>query len=258
MSASAAVSNPVIRMEGVAIGSMHNAAALVAEQVDWTVAPGDYWVVAGLQGSGKTDFIMTAGGLMGPLRGSYRLFNTAMPIFEGHHLDTRLRLGLVFDGGQLLHHLTVGENVALPLRYHRNLSQSEAEPEVRALLQAMDLTPWEEVTPGALGRNWHKRVGLARALMLRPELLLVDNPLAGLDLRHTNWWLDFLDQLSHGHPQLGGRPITLVVTAADMRPWKDRAKKFAVLKNQRFVILGDWQQAQAAEVELIKELGMRE
>jgi ABC-type transporter Mla maintaining outer membrane lipid asymmetry ATPase subunit MlaF len=148
----------------------------------------------------------------------------------------------------------VRENIALPLRYHRNLTAAGAEAEVQSMLDATELTPFADSTPGGIGRNWRKRAGLARALMLRPELLLVDNPLAGLDLRHANWWLGFLGQLSRGQGVLEGRPLTLVVTTADFRPWKDRARQFALLEKQRFRILGAWAQLEAAGPELVHEL----
>ena len=114
--------------------------------------------MAGLHGSGKSDFLMLTGGLMAPQRGRYRFFGEEMPIFEDARLKERLRLGLVFDGGQLFNHLTVAENVALPLRYHRNLSRA-ARPTaaVRELLEATELTPWAEQHAG------HTRAQLAEA-----------------------------------------------------------------------------------------------
>ena len=241
-------------MEGVAVGSLHDPIAIVAEEVNWTVAPGDYWVVAGSQGSGKSDFLMMAASLIAPRGGRYRMFGEDMPVFEDARLKVRLRLGLVFDGGQLFHHLTVTENIALPLRYHQNLAQGEAEAAARGLLEAMELMPWANRTPATLGRSWQKRAGLARALALQPDVLLVDNPLAGLDLRHTHWWLGFLDQLSKGHPLTGGRPVTLVVTTADLRPWKGHARQFAILKSQRLVVFGAWAQLAAASEDLLHEL----
>jgi putative ABC transport system ATP-binding protein len=218
------------------------------------VALGDYWVVAGLQGSGKTDFLMLTAGLMAPARGTYLFFGEPMPIFDEARLEHRLRLGLVFESGQLFNHLTVFENVALPLRYHRNLTCAAAETEVQEILEALELGPWADSTPGALGRNWQKRVGLARALALKPEVLLVDNPLANLDLRHIHWWLGFLDSLSKGHKLLQGRPMALVVTSADLHPWKNRARQFAVLKNHRLTVLGTWAQLEAASEELLHEV----
>jgi ABC-type transporter Mla maintaining outer membrane lipid asymmetry ATPase subunit MlaF len=245
---------PVIEMQAVAVGSMHDASAIVVEQINWTVQPGDFWAVAGLQGSGKSDFMMMTGSLMPPRQGRYRLFGEEMPIFDEERLAHRLRLGLVFETGQLFNHLTVRENIALPLRYHRNLSKSAADSAVQKMLDAIELAPWADSTPGAMGRNWQKRVGLARALMLEPEVLLLDNPLAGLDLRHLNWWLTFLDRLSKGFDLTGGRPMTLVVTTADLARWKGRARQFAILKNKHFAVLGSWDQVGAASQELVQEL----
>ncbi len=245
---------PVIRMENVAVGSLQDLSLTVAEEINWTVQPGDYWVIAGLQGTGKTDLLMMTGGVMAPLRGRYWLFREEMPIFDEARLKERLRLGLVFEGGQLFNQLTVRENLALPLRYHQNLSAAEAAPQVQDFLEAMELAPWADSTPGAIGRNWQKRVGLARALTLRPEVLLIDNPLAGLDLRHVHWWVQFLGQLSKGHPLLRERPITLAVSTADLRPWKAQARQFAILRDKRLNVLGTWAQLEAASKELVHEL----
>jgi len=245
---------PVIEMENVAVGAMRDQSTMVVEEINWMVAAGDYWVVAGLQGAGKSDFLLMTGGLMPPASGHYRLFGEPMPIFEDARLQERLRLGLVFDGGQLFNHLTVAENVALPLRYHKNLSKAEVDADVQRILEALELGPWADSTPGAIGRNWQKRVGLARALALKPELLLLDSPLTGLDLRHVTWWLGLLEKLARGHPLLQGRSMTLVLTAADLRPWKGRARQFAVLQNKRLVMLGDWRQLETASRELVREL----
>ena len=245
---------PVIEMHEVAVGAMRDQSLTVLEGINWSVAAGDYWVVAGLQGSGKSDFLMMTGGLMPPLAGAYTLFGEPMPIFEEARLKNRLRLGLAFDNGQLFNQLTVVENIALPLRYHDNLRQAEARAQVQPILDAMELAPWADSVPGAIGRNWQKRVGLARALVLKPEVLLLDSPLTGLDLRHVNWWLGILDALSRGHAVLQGRPLTLVVTTADLRPWKNRARHFAVLKNKRFSVLGEWSQLETVSDELVQEL----
>ena len=191
---------------------------------------------------------------MPPAAGVYKLFGEPMPIFDEERLKKRLRLGLAFETGQLFNHLTVAENIALPLRYHENLLPEEAKAKVLPILEAMELAPWADSTPGAIGRNWQKRVGLARALVLKPEVLLVDSPLTGLDLRHVNWWLSFLDALSRGHALLDGRAMTLVVTGADLRLWKGRARQFAALKNKRFSVLGDWSQLESVADELVQEL----
>ena len=251
-------SNPsaltAIEMHEVAVGAMRDQHLTVLEGINWRVAQGDYWVLAGLQGSGKSDFLMMTGGLMPPIAGSYTLFGEPMPIYDEANLKKRLRLGLAFETGQLFNQLTVAQNIALPLRYQENLRQADARAQVQPILEAMELGPWADTTPGAIGRNWQKRVGLARALVLKPEVLLVDSPLTGLDLRHLNWWLTFLDALSRGHPLLAGRPMTLVITTADLRPWRNRARQFAVLRARHFSVLGEWSQLEAASDELVHEL----
>lgn len=245
---------PPIEMRGVAVAALRDQSRLVAEQIDWSVTAGQFWVIAGLHGSGKSDFLMTLGGLMPPAAGSYRLFGEEMPIFDDARLPTRLRLGLVFDGGGLFNSLTVAENVALPLRYHHDLTPSEAQAEVQRLLAAMDLVPWAEALPASLGRSWQKRLGLARALILKPELILVDDPLAGLDLRQIHWWLAFLDRLSKRGLGAQASPLTLVVTTADFRPWRSYADQFALLANKRFRALGDWPRLEAATDPHVREL----
>jgi len=245
---------PAIEMRDVAVSSMRDQNQLVAEGVNWQVSAGDYWVVAGLQGSGKSDFLMMTGGLMPPLAGTYNLFGEPMPIFEEARLPSRLRLGMAFETGQLFNHLTVLDNVTLPLRYHQNLVQAEARARVQPILEAMELIPWADATPAAIGSSWQKRVGLARALVLRPEVMLVDSPLTGLDLRHVTWWLGFLDALCRGHALLDGCPMTLVVTTSDLRPWKDQARQFAVLKGKNFSVLGTDSKIETITDEHVQEL----
>jgi len=84
--------------------------------------------------------------------------------------------------------------------------------------------------------------------------LLLDNPLAGLDLRHRAWWTNLLEQLSRGHEWLGGRPLTLVVTTNDLRLWRGGQRQFAMLKEKRFVVLGGWADVEAASDELVREM----
>lgn len=233
----APTTQPVIEMTGVAAVALRDADAVVVEGVDWTVAAGDFWAVGGRAGSGKSDFLMMTGGLLTPLRGRCRIFGDDLPIFEEERLEQRLRLGFVFDGGHLFNNLTVAENVALPLRYHAESTAAEIAAHVERLLAATELTPWTNSTPGTMGRNWQKRVGLARALALAPEVLLVDNPLGGADAQHTAWWLEFLGRLSAGDDLMPGkRAVTLVVTADDLQPWRNRARQFAVLRDGRFEV----------------------
>ncbi len=252
--ASVQVKTPVLEMRGVSITAMKNPATIVAAEVNWTVEAGEFWVVGAPQHSGKSDFLMTTGGIMSPGEGEYFFLGERMPIFEEAQMAHRLRLGFVFDGGQLLGQLTVAENIALPLRYHRRLPPGEIEARVRELLELTELLPWANSTPANVGRSWRQRAGLARALALQPAVLLLDSPLTGLDARHTSWWLGILDELARGHRIVGGAPLTLVATADDLRPWRRHAGRVACLSGRRLTVLGGWEVVEASRERAILEL----
>lgn len=243
-----------IEMREVSVGTMRDIGFVVLEEVNWRVAPGEFWTVAGLQHSGKSDFLMLTAGLMGPVRGECRLFGEDTRIFGEAKLEERLHVGLVFAGGQLFNHLTLGENVSLPLQYHRDLTPAAAAAETQTLLELFELTPLADTTPSQVSDSWRRRAALARALILRPRLLLLDEPLTGLGLRHLHWWLRFLDQLSHGHTWCDGRPMTIVATTDDLRPWRSAHRKFALVRDKKFSSLGNWNEVEASGDALVKEL----
>jgi len=244
-----------LEMIDVSVGSLIYTDALLLEGVNWKIAVGDYWAIGGMQASGKSDLMATAAGIMRPLAGSFRVFGQELGAgFEHELMPTRLRLGLVFDGGRLLNHLTIAENIALPLRYHKNLSVTEAEAQTEALLELAGLSTWAARAPGALRRNAQQRAGLARALALKPDVLLLDNPLTGLDSRDSAWWLDLLDQLCAGHAIMDRRPITLAVTGDNLRPWRDRARQFGILENRTLTVIGSRSDLAASNNPLVHEL----
>jgi len=222
--------------------------------VNWSVTAGEFWVVAGPELSGKSDLLMLAAGLMSPVGGSCKLFGRETKDFGEAELAERLRVGFVFQDGQLFNQLTIAENVALPLRYQKNFTAAEAAGEVQMLLGLLELAPLADVTPANVAANWRQRAALARALILKPELLLLDNPLAGLGARHRQWWLRFLDQISRGHALYDGKPVTLVVTADDLRPWQHERRKFALLNKKKFITLGGWNEVETASHSVVKEL----
>jgi phospholipid/cholesterol/gamma-HCH transport system ATP-binding protein len=242
-----------IEMRGVAVASMHDPDRIVLDNIEWSVRSGEFWVIAGTQGSGRSDLLLLAGGLMSPARGEYFFLGEPMPIFEESRLKHRLRLGYVFESGQVFGQMTTAENVALPLRYHENVSLEVAGQRVAELLEVVELTRFASYVPTGLTRNWQKRVGLARALMLKPEVLVLDEPLSGLNARHAAWWLNFLEQLCAGHSFMGGRRMTIIAAADDLRPWQGINRHFAVINGKTFSVVGSHEKLAASADPLVKE-----
>lgn len=244
-----------LEMTGVKVGSLADPDHISLEDVTWTVAEGDYWAIAGLQGSGKSDLLFTAAGLLPPLSGFYRVFgHEIVGGFETELLAARLAVGVVFDGGRLFNHLTLQENVSLPLQYHRSASAEDSAQHAASLLEIVGLADYTTRMPGTVNRNLRQRAGLARALALKPRVLLLDMPLSGLDPRDALWWLNFLDGLAAGHAVTDKQPLTLVATGDDLRPWQRRARQFAVLVNRRFLPLGAREQLAGHAEPLLQEL----
>jgi ABC-type transporter Mla maintaining outer membrane lipid asymmetry ATPase subunit MlaF len=245
-----------MEMTGVAVPASHDPETVEIENVDWTVRPSDFWVVGGLPGSGKTDLLATAAGLMRPLRGVHRIFGRETSMMSEEELVVeRLRIGLVFaNEGRLFHHLTVTENLALPLCYHRNCTLVEAADRVRQVLEHTGLSDLAHSTPGTINRNLRERVALARALVLAPEVLLLDNPLRGMDPRQLRWWREFLSALCEGHPILDGHKMTLVVAADNLQPWIEEGTKFAILKEGSFLALGGREELHRSREPLLRDL----
>jgi len=235
-------------MSGVDVVSLRRPDTVVLHDVNWIVQEGDYWAVGGLLGTGKSDLLATAAGLVPVAGGVFRIYGKEIAAgYEQDLIEARLKVGMVFDGGRLLNHLSVLENVALPLQYHENLTVAQCHDRAASLLEMAGLADYTSRMPGTINRRLQQRAGLARALALRPKVLLLDNPLSGLDPREALWWLTFLDQLS-------GTGTTLVMAADDFRPLHGRARQFAVLKDRRFLALGTREELGRHSEPLLREL----
>jgi putative ABC transport system ATP-binding protein len=248
---------PLVELIDVTVGALNAVRkSTKVTGVNWNLCPGDYWVIGALTGGGKSDLLATAAGVQKPLSGFHFLFGRdAAHLNESELVRERLKIGLVFEnGGRLFTQLTVAENLALPICYHQNCSPTSSHDRVSAALELTGLTRYADQKPAAISRNLHQRIGLARALALNPEVLLIDNPLMGIDPREAYWWLEFLSKLSAGHIQLGGRKITLAVATNDLRPWVDQGRQFALINKRSWHVVGDREGLKASRDPITREL----
>jgi len=229
---------------------------VLVEGIDCRIAAGEYWVIGGPPGSGKSSLLATMAGLCRPSKGTLRLFGRDTASFDdGEFLAARLRIGLVFEnGGRVFNQLTVRENIALPLRYHQEQRPAATEERVKEILEATNLGPLADRLPGQITHPWRQRVGLARALALHPEVLLLDNPLAGLGPQDSRWWTGFLARLSAGQDVMGRRSATVVIATHDLRPWSRKGKQFALLKEGCWLPVGGQTELAGSDEPLLREL----
>jgi len=170
---------PPIRMEGV---TYEVDATPVLGGVELTVRQGEIVAVMGRSGCGKTTLLRLVMGLIAPTAGRIQVFGHSITTMQERELDTlRLRMGMVFQRAALFDSLDVGENVAFGLREHRRLPEEDIQRVVMEKLYLVGLEGSERLTPAQLSGGMQKRVGIARALAMDPEVVLYDEPTAGLD-----------------------------------------------------------------------------
>jgi phospholipid/cholesterol/gamma-HCH transport system ATP-binding protein len=140
-------------------------------------------VVLGASGSGKSTLLRLVASLERPDAGEIRVDGELALASAGADALRRHRrsVGMMFQGGALLNSISVFDNVALPLREHTRLPEPEIREQVREIFDAVDLEGVDALLPGQLSGGMTKRAALARALVLRPRLLLCDEPFSGLD-----------------------------------------------------------------------------
>ncbi|MCZ6700354.1 MAG: ABC transporter ATP-binding protein [bacterium] len=168
----------------ITIADLHKSfgANHVLRGVDLTVEPGESMVIIGGSGSGKSVLIKHIIGLLKPDRGSILVNGEEVTTMRERQLkELRKKFGMLFQAAALFDSLTVGENVAFALVEHTRLSRAEIADRVREKLNLVGLPDTEDLFPSELSGGMKKRVGLARALAIEPEVILYDEPTTGLD-----------------------------------------------------------------------------
>ncbi len=154
----------------------------VLHGISFDVRRGETLVILGGSGSGKSTLLRTLMGLEKPGAGEVWIKGVNIATASESELDEiRKKMGVSFQGGALFGSMTVGENVALPLREHTRLEDSTIEIMVRIKLEQVGLASFEDYMPSELSGGMKKRAAVARALAMDPDMLLFDEPSAGLD-----------------------------------------------------------------------------
>jgi len=207
----------------------------VLRGISFDVARGETVVIMGGSGSGKTVLLRHVAGLIRPTSGTIRVFGRHIEALgEEELLPIRRRMGYVFQGAALFDSLSVHENVAYPLREHSSLREAEIHERVVRFLGLVGLTPEIlDLLPAELSGGMRKRVGIARALIGEPAMLLFDEPSAGLDPTNAKMVGELIVKL-----RAGGACDTAIVVTHDLELARTVADRVAILIDGRFAALG--------------------
>lgn len=222
---------------------------VVLEDVSMEVGPGEIRIILGASGCGKSTLLKSIIGLERPLGGAINILGTDVDWSQGGPSVVLMkRLGVLFQGGALLSSLTVGENVALPLRIHNpGLPLEVVEELVRLKLEQVKLGHAYSKLPNELSGGMRKRAGLARAIVTEPELLFCDEPSAGLDPVTSRGLDDLLLEL---RDSLG---ITMVVVTHELDSIRTLCDRMTFLSKSKVAFDGTLEDAESKGPQEVKD-----
>jgi phospholipid/cholesterol/gamma-HCH transport system ATP-binding protein len=217
-------------------------------EIDMSIPRGEVTVIIGGSGAGKTTLLKILIGLDRPTSGSILIDDLDIAKLSERELNrVRRRFGMVFQYSALLDSMDVLDNVAFPLREHTRLKEREIRDRVRDKLAVLGLEGAESKYPSELSGGMRKRVGLARALMLEPEVVMYDEPTSGLD-PITSRMVD--DLILETRERFG---VTSIVISHDMAGALRMADKIVLLAKGRVVAAGEPRELVAGDTELLRE-----
>jgi phospholipid/cholesterol/gamma-HCH transport system ATP-binding protein len=221
----------------------------VLNGVSLCVSQGETLAVLGRSGTGKSVLLRLIIGLAAPDSGSVSIHGENLAGLALDQLSRiRLKMGFLFQHGALYDSLTVGENVAFPLEHHRReMSQSERRSRVEQLLAEVGMEANIDKMPSDISGGMQKRVALARALALEPDILLLDEPTAGLDPISSGEIDELVLKLKREH-----RMASIVVTH-DLHSARTIADRLSLLDKGNVVLSGTYEELQQSKIEFVQE-----
>jgi len=205
----------------------------VLRGVDLKIYPRRTTVIIGASGSGKSVIIKHIMGLFKPERGQIRVFgDDIVPMKDRELNDVRKHFGLLFQGAALLDWLSIYDNVAFPLRERGNISRQDQRERVLDILERLNINDIMHRMPGEISAGQRKRVGLARAIVMKPEIMIYDEPTTGQDPLRTRDIDDMIQQTQERFE------ITSIVISHDMASTFRIAHMIAMLYEGRIVAYG--------------------
>jgi len=237
--------------QAIAVEDLHKSfgSQKVLNGVNLTVQRGETLAVLGRSGTGKSVLLRLIIGLEKPDSGSVRIHGQEIAGLGLDQLgEIRMKMGFLFQHAALYDSLTVQQNVAFPLEHHKQeMSKSEQSDRVRQLLAEVGMEGHLEKMPSDISGGMQKRVGLARALALEPDILLLDEPTAGLDPISAGEIDDLVLKLQAEHH------MASIVVTHDLHSAKTIADRLALLNEGNVAIEGSFEELQKSDIAFVRE-----
>jgi phospholipid/cholesterol/gamma-HCH transport system ATP-binding protein len=204
-------------------------------------------VILGRSGTGKSVMLKHIMGLVRPDSGKVVVDGDEISALDGPELSrVRKKIGFLFQNAALFDSISVGENVAFPMRRHTDLSDSDIRARAKEKLAAVGLDKEYEKMPATLSGGMRKRAGLARAMALDPKILLIDEPSAGLDPITA----DEIDDLLLGLKRSGG--TTLIIVTHNIPSARKMGDTLAMLHEGHIVAQGTTEELDRSDNEMVR------
>ena len=220
----------------------------VLKVVSFSVKKGENLVVLGKSGSGKSITIKCVVGLVGVDSGVINVFGTDITKIDNNELnEIRVRIGFLFQNAALYDSMSVRENLAFTLKRHaKELSSEEVEIQIKEILENVGLSEAIDKMPSELSGGMRKRIGLARTLILKPEIILYDEPTTGLDTITSREISELVLEI-----QKKNKTSSIIITH-DMACAKHTADRLVILKEGAIHVEGTYEELEKSEDEWVR------